>query len=358
MKDKNNHAKKNEGNKEGNSNNPGKNPLDGNNADRVLAARNGNDKLVGGKGNDTLISYSDAGEPSVLGKQVVNQNEPLAASNDTLVGRKGADQFIFALELDGKKEFLDKHTQADGRINGEALANENNNSHDHWLESIGNDRIKNFNLDQGDKIRIAGHTVDLFKIEQKGNDYIVNLRANQGNADQKNPNGAHDGDLVGTITLTGAADRYSQEQLKGAITVDNGVHYVAEGRGVETVTEDTTPNRIGVVASAPTTGTSPTPDPLLGNGSTTGMGTGNDITNTPKETNSGIAPAVGNNPDPASMLFASKDNLAMDVELPALGDFMSSYGKGMNFPDQNLDSIGDNPRSILGKGDMMSSVNS
>jgi RTX calcium-binding nonapeptide repeat (4 copies) len=356
IKYKKNRAKKKEGNKEGNSNTPGNNPLDGNNPDRVLAARNGNDNLVGGDGNDTLISYSDAGEPSVLGQQVVNKNEPLANSNDTLTGGKGADQFLFALELDGKQQFLDKHTQADGRIDGEGLAGENDSSHNHWLESIGNDTISDFNLDQGDKIRIAGHTVDLFNIEQKGSDYILNLRSNQGNADQNNPNGAHDGDLVGTITLTGAADRYSQEQLQGAITVDNTPHYVADGRGVETVKEDTTPNRFGVVATAPPS-TSPQPDPLLGDGSKTGMGTSNDITNTPKQTDGNIAPEVGTKTDPVSTLFAPKDNLAMDVNPPALGGFMNSHGKDMYFPGQNLDSICDNVRSIFGKGDMMSSVN-
>jgi hypothetical protein len=88
------------------------------------------------------------------------------------------------------------------------------------------------------------------------------------------------------------------------------------------------------------------------------MGTGNDITNAPKETDGSIAPAVGTNTNPGSMLFAPKDNLAMGLNLPALGDFMSSYGKGMNFPDQDYDSICGNLRSILAKYDMMSSTNS
>ncbi|MEO0455387.1 MAG: hypothetical protein AAF152_02225 [Cyanobacteria bacterium P01_A01_bin.114] len=222
--------------------------LIGGEQDDVLSARNGSDRLMGNGGDDLLISYSDAGEPPVLGKQVVNQNEPLKASRDVMKGGDGADTFMWAGEIDAKQEFLKKHTQSDGRINGanNALAGENNNSHDHWLESIGNDVVTDFNLDQGDKIVIQGHTVENYNIEQKGNSFILNLRSNQGNADQNNPNGAHDGDLVGTIKLKKAAKKYSESQIRGAITLDNMVNYVADGRGIEVVDEDTTANQSGI----------------------------------------------------------------------------------------------------------------
>ena len=222
--------------------------LRGRKGDDVLSARNGNDQLRGNGGDDLLISYSDSGEPSVLGKQVVNPNEPLAASNDRLIGGRGADTFMWAIEIDAKPKFLKKHTQADGRINGanNALAGENNNSHDHWIEGIGNDVIADFNLEQGDKIVINGHTVENYKIEKKGNSYVLNLRSNQGNADQNNPNGAHDGDSIGTIKLGGAAKKYTEEQIRGAITLDKMVNYVADGRGIEVVDEDTTANQMGI----------------------------------------------------------------------------------------------------------------
>jgi hypothetical protein len=285
--------------------------------DLVLTARDGNNVLLGGSGNDTLIAYSDAGEPSVLGKQVVNQNEPLKNSNDTLIGGKGADTFLFALEMDGKQKFLTKHTQADGRIDGEGLAGENNKSHDHWLESIGDDTIADFNIEEGDKIDIKGHTVELFAIEKKGSDYVLRLRSNQGNADQNNPNGAHDGDLVGTITVKGAADKYSKEQLKSAINVDPTVHYVVGGRGVETVKAD----------------------PLLGSGTTTGLDDRRDSINNQKTTNFDRTERHSSSGSYSEIMAPSQN------DRPTIfGNPMISYGtnnsSGMDFSNLNGDRFG------------------
>ena len=96
----------------------GNDNIKGRGGDDVISARNGSDRISGKKGNDLLISYSDAGEPPVLGKQVVNQDEPLANSNDILRGGAGADTFMWGIEIDAKPQFLQKHTQANGRIDG------------------------------------------------------------------------------------------------------------------------------------------------------------------------------------------------------------------------------------------------
>lgn len=313
---------------------PSNDVLTGGNGQDVLSARNGSDRLSGGKGNDLLISYSDAGEPAVLGKQVVNKNEPLKNSSDTLTGGAGADTFLFALEIDAKKKFLDKHTQADGRINGGGVAGENNKSHDHWLESIGNDTITDFSIEEGDKIQIKGHTVDLFAIKKVGNDYVLRLRSNQGNADQKNPNGAHDGDLVGTITLKNAA-KYSEAQIKGAIEVNAGVLYVADGRGVATVEADTTANRTSKALAS--TAKSGSGDPVLGDGSMTGM----DMAYSKESMGASVAK------DPKTS-GSYKESMSMGMS--ALDGLM---GAGMNdFSTMNLSEL--NPKSATsGMGSML-----
>jgi RTX calcium-binding nonapeptide repeat (4 copies) len=322
---------------------PNDDVLTGGNGKDVLSARNGSDRLSGGKGNDLLISYSDAGEPSVLGKQVVNKNEPLKNSNDILTGGAGADTFLFALEIDAKKKFLDKHTQADGRINGGGVAGENNKSHDHWLESIGNDTITDFSIEEGDKIQIKGHTVDLFATEKVGNDYVLRLRSNQGNADQNNPNGAHDGDLVGTVTLKGAA-KYSEEQIKGAIEVNAGVLYVADGRGVATVEADTTTNRTAVTLAG--IAQSSSGDAILGNGSMTGM----NMTYS-KET-------MGTNAAKDIKTSGSYKEL-MYMGVSALDGLMSSGTNdflAMNLSDMNPKSATSDMGTMLPKADAISST--
>ena len=44
------------------------------------------------------------------------------------------------------------------------IAGENGSVHDHWVDSIGDDIILDFNKSEGDKIEIKGHTVKVEKI--------------------------------------------------------------------------------------------------------------------------------------------------------------------------------------------------
>ena len=83
------------------------------------------------------------------------------------------------------------------------VTGENNLVHDHWVDSIGNDTITDFNKAEGDTLKISGHTVEVNQIEIKdadgdgaADDTVLHLRSNQGAG-----GGAHNLDLLGTITV-------------------------------------------------------------------------------------------------------------------------------------------------------------
>jgi Ca2+-binding RTX toxin-like protein len=202
--------------------------MQGGQGNDVMDGGAGNDRLLGGTGNDTLISRSDTGEPGGPFTQV-NPNEPLEG-DDVLIGGWGADNFQFIMLIDAKDSILQKHTDANGNTNYMGVAGENNNRHDHWVEGIGVDTIMDFNARQGDTIDIIGHTVDPYAFDHvdiDGDnrlDTIIRLRSNQGNADQNNPNGAHDGDPLGEIHVMNA-------QLTVNDIMDTDVAYGITGQG-------------------------------------------------------------------------------------------------------------------------------
>src|SRR4029079_18032942 len=130
---------------------------------------------------------------------------------------------------------------ADGTIDLVGGTGENNAVHDHWVDGFGNDVIRDFNRAQGDKIEISAHTADVKSLQHKDsngdgrNDYsVITVISQQGDA------GAHDEDLLGTISLYGTlvseADVVSDETVYGACErVDSlaaGVHYQLEDDGV------------------------------------------------------------------------------------------------------------------------------
>lgn len=180
--------------------------------DRIAAGR-GEQVLYGGDGNDVLVAYSDGGEPvpaqDANGK--VYAYDPSAPADDVLIGGDGNDTFNFKLLLNAKQEILDEHRQSGGRIDWAGVTGENGNVHDHWLDSIGNDVIYDFdsgeNGEHGDQILIEGHTVH-FSLQYFDTvsdadtdteaDYtVISLWSDQGAA------GAHDEDPLGTITVYG-----------------------------------------------------------------------------------------------------------------------------------------------------------
>jgi len=168
----------------------------------------GNDLLVGGDGDDVLISGADSGEPIIARSPETKRYLPdqdLLLSSDTLEGGSGADTFIFKVGMNGTEETIRKNTMPSGVIHWHGVAQENNRLHDHWAEGFGDDVISDFNKGEGDKIRVLGHTAILDKIEYIDTeddgqvDYsIVRIIANQGGA-----YGAHQGDILGNITVFG-----------------------------------------------------------------------------------------------------------------------------------------------------------
>ena len=163
------------------SGNYGDDTLRGGRGNDRLNGDRGNDVLEGGDGNDVLISRSDAGE-AVIAQEVNANNDPNGEvdaatrmiyanqaglpGDDILTGGRGADEFRIETLINAKREILEKHADPrTGIIDYHAVAGENNLVHDHWVDSIGNDVITDFNKAEGDKITIKGHTTEVYKIE-------------------------------------------------------------------------------------------------------------------------------------------------------------------------------------------------
>ncbi|MBN9671439.1 calcium-binding protein [Roseibium aggregatum] len=197
--------------------------LYGDSGDDVLEGGAGTDHLYGGDGNDHLLAMSWAGEPVPAqdADAQVNSGEPLA-DDDVLQGGNGADTFEFRWLIDARDEILDKHRDADGNVdysmNG--VAGENDNVHDHWVESIGVKTVADFNPDE-DTLVFAGHTVQLDEITYEDIDgdskldSVLTFVSNQGGN-----GGAHDGDYVGTVIVL--------DNLIETASVDAGVFYGVE----------------------------------------------------------------------------------------------------------------------------------
>ncbi|MEM7428907.1 MAG: hypothetical protein AAF441_22700, partial [Pseudomonadota bacterium] len=159
-----------------------------------------------GAGRDKITSYSDGGEPAPaqLGGEGGTVNPPIdpALAADILAGGQGADTFTFNFLLNAKQEILDKHTRDDGSVNWRGVAGENDNVHDHWVEGIGNDTVLDYSNQDGDKIILRGHTVEIAGIDYGedalGDFSLISVRSQQGDG-----GGAHDEDHLGTVKVYG-----------------------------------------------------------------------------------------------------------------------------------------------------------
>jgi Ca2+-binding RTX toxin-like protein len=224
----------------------GNDRLSGGSGNDMLTGGFGADRLDGGNGNDVLLSRSDAGEMVAAqdGTTQIFADETAAfkAVNDVLTGGRGADTFRFEGLVNAKDEIVAKHVNADGTIDWHGVTGENDNVHDHWVDGFGNDVITDFNRAQGDKIEIAAHTAEVKSIEHldsngdgKADYSVITVISQQG------ASGAHDEDLLGTITVYGnlvkasdisvdATSVYGAYDKVGQLPA--GVHYQIEDDGV------------------------------------------------------------------------------------------------------------------------------
>ena len=158
-----------------------------------LEAGVGSDFSFGGDGNDIIVSVSDGGEPisyeAVHGQAKYGANNPFFSllnpttgtrltferasdgvtnnlghtqgvfSEDHLWGGAGSDtfrmEFLVAATGPTVALFTDRTT---GLIDWDAIGKLNSKNHEHWMESIGNDIIHDFQKGI-DKIDVFGHTV-------------------------------------------------------------------------------------------------------------------------------------------------------------------------------------------------------
>ena len=205
----------------------GSDHLDGGDGSDSLEGGADDDVMNGDDGNDTLLSISWGGEPKIAqevdeGVEKVEPDEPLS-DDDVLTGGEGADTFIFRWLIDAKEEILDKHRDETGDVNYQAVAGENDAVHDHWVETIGNDVVTDFDPTE-DTLVFEGHTVTLESatlIDADGDgqtdDTLLAFYSEQGGA------GAHQGDALGTVTLIDAIVEAED------VVIDTNVFY-----GVET----------------------------------------------------------------------------------------------------------------------------
>ncbi len=208
-----------------------------------LDGGHGEDRLEGGDGDDLLASYSDGREP-VIAQDYGSADDPDGEidpltrtyyfsqpieADDVLIGGAGADTFYFRTLINAKRDIILKHVNDDGTINWGmgGVAGENDNVHDHWVDGLGNDVIWDFNRAEGDQIRIEGHTTEVYKVVHQDSDgdgildsTVLHLWSNQGSG-----GGAHNKDLLGTITVFGdlvTKSDYTVEKINYGIvpTVD------------------------------------------------------------------------------------------------------------------------------------------
>ncbi len=174
-----------------------------------------------------------------------------------LIGGAGSDTFEIRWLIDAKAEILEKHRDPDsGYVDYNAgtggVAGENNNSHDHWVETqgIGTKTIVDYN-EREDTLLFHGHTVNLKSLSHQNGDTILKFYSNQ------NGNGAHDGDDVGTVIVKGA------RLDAGDIDVDAGVFFGTETALIRPTTGTGLDTLVDIILSDPNLSTGAPSDEIV-----------------------------------------------------------------------------------------------
>lgn len=185
---------------------------------------NGAQTVSTGAGRDRIWVYADAGEPDPAqtdgAEGRVNPAVDPATTTDIISGGQGKDHFTFNMLLNATDVVLARHTKDDGSINWRKVAGENDAVHDHWVEGIGNDVLLDFSNQDGDKLTLRGHTVEIADItygEDEGGDFsLISIRSQQGAG-----GGAHDEDDLGTLKVYG--DKVTEDDIEVKKKVFDGV---------------------------------------------------------------------------------------------------------------------------------------
>lgn len=120
----------------------------------------------------------------------VHENGP-TQNNTLIVGGAGADRVALEVMMNTTLDIMQKHAGPGGGVDWQAIAQENTNVGDHWVDILGVNVWADFNRAEGDDILVRGHTVKV-DIEYKD----IN----------------RDGDLESILTLTSADMRNGAPQ--------------------------------------------------------------------------------------------------------------------------------------------------
>jgi Ca2+-binding RTX toxin-like protein len=168
----------------------GEDQMYGGDGDDIIAAWRGDNVVDGGPGDDRLYGNGFAGEPGAT-----------VSNADVFTGGPGADVFVIYWLIDAPASVVESNRDDDGRALYYRVTEENDYYHNHWVTSIGDDIITDFNPAEGDSFKLEGHSVSVANYEYgdfNGNG-TTGTRVSFASNDPRF--GTHDGDDLGTLTL-------------------------------------------------------------------------------------------------------------------------------------------------------------